>query len=110
TADEGGITPNALVVQALVAQLRVTLQAITNCDTAIAQRAQSHPDFPLFQALPGAGPCGASPLLLACGHQRRRRPPATVLQTYAGIAPVTERSGKKAWVHCSSSNFEISWY
>src|SRR5262245_50552227 len=98
TADEGGITPNALVVQVLVAQLRVTLQAITNCDTAIAQRAQSHPDFPLFQALPGAGPGCASRLLVACGEQRERYPSATALQTYAEIAPVTERSGKKAWV------------
>jgi hypothetical protein len=34
----------------------VTLQAITTFDNAIAQRAQSHPDFPIFQALPGAGP------------------------------------------------------
>src|ERR1043166_1113982 len=46
TTDEGGIAPNALLVQALVAQLRVTLQAITDFDTAIARRAQNHPDFP----------------------------------------------------------------
>ena len=39
TTDEGVITPNALLVQALVAQLRVTLQAIADFDTAIAQRA-----------------------------------------------------------------------
>src|SRR5262249_31006768 len=56
TTDEGVIAPNALLVQALVAQLRVTLQAITDFDTAIAQRAQTQPDFPLCQALPGAGP------------------------------------------------------
>src|SRR5262245_49643829 len=81
TSDEGVITPNALLVQALVAQLRVTLQAITNCDPAIAQRAQSHPDFPLFQALPGAGPGCASRLLVAFGEQRERYPSATALQT-----------------------------
>ena len=99
TTDEGVIAPNALLVQALVAQLRVTLQAITDFDTAIAQRAQSHPDFPLFQALPGAGPVFASRLLVAFGEQRERYPSATALQQYAGIAPVTERSGKKSWVH-----------
>src|SRR5438876_6125417 len=55
TTDEGVITPNTLLVHALVAQLRVTLQAIADFDTAIAQRAQAHPDFPLFDALPGAG-------------------------------------------------------
>ena len=99
TTDEGVIAPHVLLVQALVAQLRVTLQAITAFDTAIAQRAQSHPDFPLFQALPGAGPVFASRLLVAFGEQRERYPSATALQKYAGIAPVTERSGKKSWVH-----------
>src|SRR6266446_259847 len=99
TTDEGVITPHALLVQALVAQLRVTLQAIADFDIAIAQRAQTHPDFPLFQALPGAGPVFASRLLVAFGEQRERYTSAAALQKYAGVAPVTERSGKKAWVH-----------
>src|SRR5215467_6426895 len=99
TTDEKVIAPNTLLVQALVAQLRVTLQAIAEFDTAIAQRTHSHPDFPLFQALPGAGPVFASRLLVAFGEQRERYRSATALQKYAGVAPVTERSGKKAWVH-----------
>src|SRR5919197_4016511 len=99
TTDEGVIAPNALLVQALVAQLRVTLQAIADFDTAIAQRAQSHPDFALFQALPGAGPVFAPRLLVAFGEQRERSASAAELQKYAGIAPVTERSGKQSWVH-----------
>src|SRR5215510_1459586 len=99
TTDEGVIAPHALLVQALVAQLRVTLQAIAEFDTAIAQRAQTHPDFPLFQALPGAGPVFAPRLLVAFGEQRARYASAAELQKYAGIAPVTERSGKKSWVH-----------
>jgi transposase len=99
TTDEGVIAPHVLLVQALVAQLRVTLQAIADFDTAIAQRAQRHPDFPLFQALPGAGPVFAPRLLVAFGEQRERYASAAELQKYAGIAPVTERSGKKSWVH-----------
>jgi transposase len=99
TTDEGVIAPNALLVQALVAPLRVTLQAIAEFDTAIAQRAQTHPDFPLFHALPGAGPVFAPRLLVAFGEQRARYASAAELQKYAGIAPVTERSGKKSWVH-----------
>jgi transposase len=99
TTDDGVITPNALFVQALVAQLRVTLQAIADFDTAIAQRAQEHPDFPLFDALPGAGAVFAPRLLVAFGEQRERYASAEELQKYAGIAPVTERSGKKSWVH-----------
>src|SRR5882724_11424926 len=99
TSDEGVIAPNVLFVQALVSQLRVTLDAIETFDHAIAQRAQSHPDFPLFQALPGAGPVFAPRLLVAFGEQRARYASAAELQQYAGIAPVTERSGKKSWVH-----------
>src|SRR5215831_14295450 len=99
TTDDGVIAPNALLVQALVAQLRVTLQAIADFDTAIAQCAQNHPDFPLFQALPGAGPVFAPRLLVAFGEQRARYATAAELQKYAGIAPVTERSGKQSWVH-----------
>ena len=99
TTDEGVIAPNALLVQALIAQLHATLQAIADFDSAIAQRAQSHPDFSLFQALPGAGPVFAPRLLVAFGEQRERYTSAAELQKYAGIAPVTERSGKKSWVH-----------
>jgi transposase len=99
TTDDGVITPNVLLVQALIAQLRVTLQAIADFDTAIAQCAQTHPDFPLFDALPGAGAVFAPRLLVAFGEQRERFTSAEDLQKYAGIAPVTERSGKKSWVH-----------
>jgi transposase len=99
TTDDGVITPHALLVQALVAQLRVTLEAIADFDTAIAPRAQDHPDFPWFDALPGAGAVFAPRLLVAFGEQRERDAAAEELQNYAGMAPVTERSGKKSWVH-----------
>jgi transposase len=99
TTDDGIIAPNALLVQALVTQLRGTLHAIKSCDHAIAQHAQSHPDFPFFAALPGAGAVFAPRLLVACGEQRHRYTSADELQKYAGIAPVTERSGNSTWVH-----------
>jgi transposase len=99
TTDEGIITPNALLVQALVSQLRATLSALQDCDNAIAQHAQRHPDFPWFQTLPGAGPVFAPRLLVALGAQRERYASAAELQQFAGIASVTERSGKKCWGH-----------
>jgi hypothetical protein len=99
TTNEGVIAPHALLGHALVAQLRVPLQAIADFDTAIAQRAQSHPDFSLCQALPGAGPVFAPRLLVALGEQRERYATAAALPQYAGIAPGTERSGKQSWVH-----------
>jgi transposase len=99
TTEAGVIPPNPLLVQALVAQLRVTLQAIQDFDNAIAQHAQRHPDVPWFDALPGAGAVLASRLLVACGEPRERYSSADDLPKYAGIAPVTERSGKHSWVH-----------
>ena len=36
---------------------------------------------------------------MAFGEQRERFTSAAELHKYAGIAPVTERSGKKSWVH-----------
>lgn len=98
TTDAGVITPNALLVQALVAQLRVTLQVIADFDTAIAQRAQEHPDFSCFDALPGAGAVFAPRLLVAFGEPRERYASAEALPKYAGMAPGTERRGKKSWV------------
>jgi transposase len=80
TTDAGVIIPNTLMVQALVAPLRVTLQAIADFDNAIAQRAQDHPDFPLFDALPGAGAVCAPRLLVAFGAQRERFTSAEDLQ------------------------------
>jgi transposase len=97
--DEGIIAPTVLLVQALVRQLRVTLQAIDAFDHALAQRAQSHLAFPWFDALPGAGAVLAPRLLDAFGEPRARYTSADELPTYAGIAPVTERSGNPSWVH-----------
>ena len=72
TTDAGVIAPSALLVHALVSQLRVPWQALKDFDDAIAQRAQAHPDFPLFDALPGAGAVCAPRLLVAFGEQRER--------------------------------------
>jgi hypothetical protein len=80
TTDAGVIAPHTLLVQALVAPLRVTLQALAAFDTAMAQRAHAHPDVPLFDALPGAGAVFAPRLLVACGEQRERVTSAAELQ------------------------------
>jgi transposase len=49
--------------------------------------------------LPHAGDNLAPRLLLAFGEDRSRYQSAQDILQYAGIAPVTERSGKKCWVH-----------
>jgi len=99
TTDDAIIVPYRIHALALVGQLRVILQSIGDYDEEIETLASKHPDYPLFTALPGAGPSYAPRLLVAFGEQRDRFKRAQDLQEYSGVAPVTERSGKKHWVH-----------
>ena len=99
TEDVAVITPYRLLVQVLVEQLRVTLQAIARFDAEISAVGKTLPDYPLFSALPGAGAVLVPRLLVAFGEQRDRYESAADFQMYTGIAPVTESSGKKRWVH-----------
>ena len=99
TVDEAVIVPYRLLVLTLVAQLEVALESIRSYDEEIAALAPQHPDYYLFSALPGAGPSLAPRLLVAFGEQRERFASAAEVQKYSGIAPVTERSGQKTWIH-----------
>ncbi len=99
TVDEAVIVPYRLLVLTLVAQLEVALESIRIYDEEIATLAPQHPDYVLFDTLPGAGPSLAPRLLVAFGEQRERFANAAEVQKYAGIAPVTERSGQKTWIH-----------
>ena len=99
TLDEAVIAPNKLHALMLVGMLKVILDAIKTYDQTIAELAPKHDDYDLFRSLPGAGPSLAPRLLVAFGEQRNRFKNAAELQKYSGIAPVTERSGKKHWVH-----------
>jgi len=99
TTDEAVIVPYRLQVLTLVAQLEVALESIRIYDEEIAGLAPQHPDYGLFNTLPGAGPSLAPRLLVAFGERRQRFASAAAVQKYAGIAPVTERSGQKSWIH-----------
>jgi transposase len=99
TSDTAVIEPNQLLVETLVQQLRLLLQGVERFDREIAQLAPTLPDLALFGSLPGAGSVFAPRLLAAFGEQRERYASAAEVQMYSGIAPVTERSGNKCWVH-----------
>jgi transposase len=99
TLDEAVIEPNQLHALMLVDMLRLVLDAIKTYDQTIAELALKHDDYDLFSSLPGAGPSLAPRLLVAFGEQRNRFKNAAELQKYSGVAPVTERSGTKHWVH-----------
>jgi transposase len=86
-------------VLALIDQLRVTLQAIERFDAHIGTVSETLPDYGLFRTLPAAGAAFAPRLLVAFGEQRERYASAADMQKYSGVAPVTESSGKKHWVH-----------
>jgi hypothetical protein len=72
---------------------------LRNWTGKIEEAAAAHPDFFIFESLPGAGAVLAPRLLVAMGSQRERYANAAEVQGYSGIAPVTEQSGKKKWVH-----------
>lgn len=99
TADCAVIEPNRLLVEALVQQLRLLLQSVERFDHEVEALARTLPDFDLFASFPGAGAVFAPRLAAAFGERRERYGSAEQLQKYSGIAPVTERSGNKRWVH-----------
>jgi transposase len=99
TQDEAVLESSALMVQALVSQLRPLLASIVEFDRKIATIFRKHPDRPIFESFPGAGAALAPRLTAAFGTDRDRFQAATEMQELAGIAPVTEKSGKKCFVH-----------
>lgn len=99
TRDPAIVDPLSLSVQTYATQLRSLIHAIQKFDTRIAHVFAHHPDQPLFDSFPGAGPVCAPRLSAAFGTDRSRWQSATALQSHSGIAPVTERSGKALWVH-----------
>jgi len=100
THDEAIITVHRLQVATLVAQLKLTIQALKEFDQEIAATVEQLPDYALlFSPLPGAGAVLAPRLLAAFGEDRARYPSAEEVQNHSGIAPVTKRSGQMEWVH-----------
>jgi transposase len=93
TTDRAVIDSSVIVVGALVAQMRVVIDAVAELDRRIAALYQQHPDAELFSALPGAGAVYASRLLAVIGARRDRFASADELARFSGVAPVTERSG-----------------
>lgn len=99
TNDPAIIKPNQLLIECLIQQLKQLMIAIERFDYEIKALYKCHKDRFIFDSLPGAGPQIAPRLLAAMGSNRERYHSSEEIQKYAGIAPVTERSGKKEWIH-----------
>jgi transposase len=97
--DRAVIEAKSMVVKVSVQVIRSLVRGIADLDRKIEEAAAAHPDFFIFESLPGAGAVLAPRLLAAFGSQRERYANAEEVQAYSGIAPVTERSGKKKWIH-----------
>ena len=83
----------------LAEQLQKLATRIHRFEALIAQVFEQHSEAHLFRHLPGAGPALAPRLLVAFGTQRDRCPVAANFQRFSGVAPVTEKSGHRKWVH-----------
>lgn len=99
TRDAAVVEVSVRNVRLLVAEVRVLQKHIAEFEQAIAKAFSVHPEKNLFQQLPGAGPALAPRLLVAFGTQRDRFADAAAAQRYFGVAPVTEKSGARVWVH-----------
>ena len=99
TTDPPVIEPSVFLVQSLAPQLRSVIDAIAQFDQRIGEIFEKNPDAEIFRSFPGAGAALAPHLLAVMGSDRSRFSSSQEVAEYAGIAPVTERSGKKIWVH-----------
>jgi transposase len=99
TQDRAVLSSSRVFVQDLVAELQRLRATIRKYDKQIEAIVRQHPDFPIVNSFPGIGKALAPRLIAALGTQRDRFPHAGSIQSYSGIAPVREASGKREWVH-----------
>lgn len=97
--DRAVIAPALLELALLLDMLAVHARHLATLEARIAELFAAHPKAELFASLPGAGAALAPRLLVAFGDHPARYPDAQSLQTYAGLAPVREKSGGQCWVH-----------
>jgi len=99
TTDEGVVAPAVLSVQSLARMIRDLGATIALFDRQIEEAFEQHPDAQIFKSFPGAGKVLAPRLAGVYGTDRSHWPHAELLAAFAGIAPVTEHSGKSTWIH-----------
>jgi transposase len=99
TTDPAILIPARHLVLALAGMLRPLHKAVAALDQQIAQAMDEHPDAPIFQSFPGAGPALGPRLLVAFGTNRERFQQSEEVAQFHGIAPVVSQSGNSKTVH-----------
>jgi transposase len=88
-----------LQMRVLLAELRLLQKHLAHFDQLLAEAFAAYPEAYLFADLPGAGAAMAPRLSVLFGMDRSRWTHPAHMQTYFGIAPVIEKSGRQRWVH-----------
>jgi hypothetical protein len=88
-----------LTVKSLVGQLRALIRALEDFDRELLTAFEEYPEKEFYQALPGAGPVLQPRLAATLGLDRSKWERADELQSFSGVAPVTDRSGRSIWIH-----------
>jgi transposase len=99
TDEPAVLQSHTLRVHLICKELQLLRKTLEQFDQKIAQVFGQHPDRPIFEALPGAGPVLAPRLLASMGSERQRYARAANLSCFSGIAPVTKQSGTKRYIH-----------
>src|SRR5207237_10246405 len=92
--DRAVVEAKVAVVKVSVQLIQVLHEGIEGLNRQIQEAAEAHPDFFIFDSLPGAGAVMAPRLLAAFGSQRERYQDAAEVQMQSGSAPVSEGSGQ----------------
>ena len=91
-----------LIYQEEAVTLATLLLNVVQVKKAAAKELQTlfvqHPDYEIFDSLPGAGALLSPGLLVKFGDDRQRFPTAASVQALAGTCPVTEKSGKRKMI------------
>ena len=95
TRDRAVVRAATTSVKILLDLIRVLREGIAELEKQIDEITAGHEDYAVFASLPGAGPALAPRLLAAFGTRRERFAQAAEMQTLSGIAPVTQRSGRR---------------
>ncbi len=88
----GALRDGALQLATLIAAFNGQIEA---SETILDDLATKHPDYELLLSLPGLGDRSVVRVLAELGDSPSRRADDTSVQTYAGTAPVTRRTGRR---------------
>ena len=83
----------------LATLLLAFVQVKRSTERELVRLARQHPDFAIFDSLPGAGEFLAPALLAKFGDDRARFPSPASVQALAGTCPVTDQSGKRRRIY-----------